>query len=385
MTMNDWPRIALRDIITQTKDRVSVEADKQYPNFGIYSFGRGLFAKPPIDGTSSSATSLFRAKAHQFVYSRLFAFEGAYGVVPAEFDGYFVSNEFPLFAADESKVIPDYLAWFFRNPAVWPGIARLTTGMGNRRQRIKPESLLDYEIPLPPLQEQHRIVSRIGWISAKLDFVRDAIEELESEMTAMLRSRFSRIVESAGRRTMEEVAPLVRRQAEIVEGMEYPELGVRSFGRGTFHKPPLDFLSIGSKRLYHIEPGDLVFSNVFAWEGAIAVAQQSDRGRFGSHRFITCVPIEGLATADFLCFYFLTPEGLRQINEASPGGAGRNRTLGLKKLAELQVPIPPYDQQIAFGRLLRKWQEIRDLRDCERGKLEAFVPSILNRAFRGEL
>jgi hypothetical protein len=59
---------------------------------------------------------------------------------------------------------------------------------------------------------------------------------------------------------------------------EYPELGIRSFGKGTFHKP-LDYLSVGTKRLFRIEPGDLVFSNVFAWEGAIAVAQKDDEGR----------------------------------------------------------------------------------------------------------
>jgi len=157
MSANGWPMVPLGEVITKSDDRVPVEADRQYPNFGIYSFGRGVFAKPPIDGTSSSATTLYKAKAHQFVYSRLFAFEGAYGVVPPAFDGYFVSNEFPLFRSDESKVIADYLGWFFRNPAVWPDIARLTTGMGNRRQRIKPEALLGYKVPLPSLEDQQRI------------------------------------------------------------------------------------------------------------------------------------------------------------------------------------------------------------------------------------
>jgi len=81
---------ALRDVV---EDAHSVEADKQYPNLGIYSFGRGLFHKQPIDGALTSATTLYRVRKGQFIYSRLFAFEGAYGAVAEEFDEYFVSGE----------------------------------------------------------------------------------------------------------------------------------------------------------------------------------------------------------------------------------------------------------------------------------------------------
>jgi type I restriction enzyme S subunit len=74
-------------------------------------------------------------------------------------------------------------------------------------------------------------------------------------------------------------------------------------------------------------PGDLLFTNVFAWEGAIAVARPEDAGRVASYRFISCVPKPDVATSQFLCFYFLTPEGLELIGAASPGSALRNRTL----------------------------------------------------------
>lgn len=80
-------------------------------------------------------------------------------------------------------------------------------------------------------------------------------------------------------RPMAEVAPLVRREESIDLNGSYPELGIRSFGKGTFHKPPLSGSDVGTKRLYRIEPGDLLFSNVFAWEGAIAIALPKDAGR----------------------------------------------------------------------------------------------------------
>jgi type I restriction enzyme, S subunit len=144
---------------------------------------------------------------------------------------------------------------------------------------------------------------------------------------------------------MAQVAPLVRRPVEIDPEALYPEIGVRSFGRGTFHKPDLEGAAVGTKRLFESRSGDLLFNIVFAWEGAVAVAQPSDHGRFGSHRFLTCVCDPQLAEPNFLEFYFATQIGRAQLLQASPGGAGRNRTLGLRALEDIRVPLPPLEEQ----------------------------------------
>jgi type I restriction enzyme S subunit len=146
-----------------------------------------------------------------------------------------------------------------------------------------------------------------------------------------------------------EIAPIIRRPVEIFHDQEYPELGIRSFGRGTFHKPALSGAAVGTKRLFRIEPGDLIFSNVFAWEGAIAVASSADAGRFGSHRFITCVVDAERADATFVKLYLTAScEGREQILKASPGGAGRNRTLGVEKMGHILVHLPPIEAQKAL-------------------------------------
>lgn len=84
-----------------------------------------------------------------------------------------------------------------------------------------------------------------------------------------------------------------------------------------------------------------MFSNIFSWEDAIAVARLEDHRRVGSHRFISCVPQPSIVTAKFLCFHFLTEDGLQH-----PGSAERNRTLGLKALDAIKVPVPPYKAQL---------------------------------------
>jgi type I restriction enzyme S subunit len=164
----------------------------------------------------------------------------------------------------------------------------------------------------------------------------------------------------------------------------YPELGIRSFGNGTFHKPALSGLELGSKRIFTIEVGDLLFNNVFAWEGAIAVAKPEDTGRFGSHRFITCVPNKDKATSRFLCFYFLTSEGLDLIRDASPGGAGRNRTLGLEALANISIPVPDIEAQFWFDKLHDHVGVMRKLQGEAAIERDALLPSSLAKAFNGE-
>lgn len=163
------------------------------------------------------------------------------------------------------------------------------------------------------------------------------------DTTGDLLGTYYAITQGSPRHPLGHVAPLLRRPIETDPTATYLEIGIRSFGKGTFHKLPVLGAELGSKRVFRIEPNDLLFNIVFAWEGAVAVARPGDRGRVGSHRFLTCVPKPDVATPSFLCFHFLTPEGLEQLGTASPGAAGRNRTLGQEALAKIPVPTPSID------------------------------------------
>ncbi|MFG1284521.1 restriction endonuclease subunit S [Xanthobacter autotrophicus] len=165
---------------------------------------------------------------------------------------------------------------------------------------------------------------------------------------------------------MGEIAPLVRRPVLTRAEELYREIGIRSFGKGVFHKAPVTGLDIADKRVFTVEPGDLLFNIVFAWEGAVAVATEAERGMIGSHRFLTCVTDKSKADARFLNYWFTQAEGRDQLLRASPGGAGRNRTLGVEKLAAIHVPLPPLDEQrrivARIEELAAKAEEARQLR-----------------------
>lgn len=157
----DWTTVELGQVLRLNRAAVTVDRGREYSNLGIYSFGRGVFPKPPISGDTTSAPTLYRVQAGQFIYSKLFAFEGAFAVVPPEFDGSFVSNEYPTFDVDETQALPDFLGAAICRARVWNDLRSQTVGIGHRRQRLHPDALMGYELPLPPLGEQQRIVDAL--------------------------------------------------------------------------------------------------------------------------------------------------------------------------------------------------------------------------------
>jgi hypothetical protein len=67
------------------------------------------------------------------------------------------------------------------------------------------------------------------------------------------------------------------------------------------------------------------------------------------------------------------------------GGAGRNRTLGIKALESIGVPVPPIERQRRFDALCEKVRTAGELRARADAELSALLPAILDRAFKGEL
>jgi type I restriction enzyme S subunit len=381
-----WIPTQLGDLLNTVSRPVVVQPTEEYRLLGVRLNGAGPFLREVKLGSQIAAGTLYMVEEEDFVYSRLFAWRGAFGVIGRDLSQSFVSNEFPLFQPRDNKIDVRFLCYWFRLPSSLRWVASDCSGSTPlTRNRYKEEYFLALKIPIPTLFEQRRIVSKIEHLSTKIEMGRGLHKDICRTSSAMLRSVFRDTVENAERVPIKEVAPLVRRPVDVQIDKAYPELGIRSFGNGTFHKPALAGSEVGTKKLYRIQPGDLIFNNVFAWEGAVAVAQPEDAGRVGSHRFITREPDLERVTADFLRFYFLTQEGLKKLGEASPGGAGRNRTLGLKKLDAIQVPVPPLGQQRWFDSLQMKVREAKAFQKKTAAELDALLPSILDKAFKGEL
>lgn len=378
--MTRWPRVSIGEMLERASEESRLEPDVRYHEVTIKLWGKGVISRGRVYGREVT-TNRRLVRADQFILSKIDARNGAVGVVPPELDGAIVSNDFPSFEVrDEERLSAAYFGWQAKSSG-FVELCRAASEGTTNRVRIKESRFLEQEILLPPLPEQQAIVARLDALSGKTQQLNEHIGEFEANADRLLAQRFRDAVKGAAHRLMGDVAPLVRREVAIDVDIGYPELGIRSFGKGTFHKPIVSGMDLGTKRLFSIEGGDLLFSNVFAWEGAIAIVRPEDHGRFGSHRFMTCVVDPSAALTEFLHYYLLSPEGLDKVREASPGGAGRNRTLGVKKLENIKVPIPTMDVQKSFVALLATVNALKARHATIRAANAALLPATLERLF----
>src|SRR6266446_3648870 len=180
---------------------------------------------------------------------------------------------------------------------------------------------------------------------------------------------------------------LERRPVKVKAEEQYREIGIYSFGRGIFHKEPKTGLEVGEKDLFQIREGDFILQITFAWEGAVGLASAAEDGLYGSIRFPTFRVDEKQCYPPYLVNYFRTPQGRDQLMKISPGSAGRNRVLSLKRIPEIFVPLPSLEDQrrivARIEELAARIEEARGLRREAVEEAEALFPSALKSLFEG--
>ncbi|MGA2541685.1 MAG: restriction endonuclease subunit S [Verrucomicrobiota bacterium] len=179
----------LRELVKLRSPDVVVRKEDIYQFAGVYCFGRGVFKSSCRSGMDFAYPRLTRLRAGQFVYPKLMAWEGAFGVVPPECHGCVVSTEFPVFEVDENRVLHEVLDIYFRTPAVWPDIAGASTGTNVRRRRLNPEDFLNYKLPLPSRKTQVTL--------RKVHSEVDALKRLQAETAAELDALLPAILDKA--------------------------------------------------------------------------------------------------------------------------------------------------------------------------------------------
>lgn len=279
---------------------------------------------------------------------------------------------------------------------------------GTTRTRISRSSLEKLLMPTPPFPEQQKIAAILTAVDDKLDVITRQIKTTQTLKHGLIQTLFSRGVgtqDASGQwvhhtelktvsslstsvpwdvMRLGDIAPLIRRPVEIHSDATYPELGLRSYGKGTFHKPALLGSEVGNKRLFEIKAGDLLFSNVFAWEGSVAVAKPEDDGRYGSHRYITCIVDKSRADTSYIFRYLITPAGIASLSLASPGGAGRNKTLGLGALANITIPLPPLAEQQKISQILDGVDAKLQVLEAKRCAVKSIKRGLMQKLLTGE-
>lgn len=376
--MKTWPSIALKEICTPAERYVTPTPGVVYRQLGVRLWGEGAYERERIDGASTKYARFNCIASDDLVVNKIWARNGAVAVATPDLADTYVSTEFPTFALDRKVIDPRWMRLVTKWQGFWSACDEMAQGTSGKN-RIKPGQFLSVKIPLPSLDVQQAIVKRFDGLADRVRQVEMNLNAVERDTELLLASRFHNAIAKAPLHQLCEVAPVVRRPVEIGVGTKYREIGARSFGKGLFSKPDFDGATATWEKPIWVKSGDLVLSNIKAWEGAIAVASDMHDGCIASHRYITCVPDPMQATANFISYYLLSEDGLEKIGVASPGTADRNRTLSLYNLGKIEVPVPALPIQQSFDRLQTQISALKAKHAAIRAANTALLPSTLER------
>lgn len=278
--MSKWPMVPLGEVLTHYREYIDSPEPIDYPKLSVKLYGKGVVLDAPVNGASLKMKKHQIAKAGQVILSEIWGKKGAIGFVPPEGEGALCTSHFFLFDVIHQQIVPGYLKYIFKANYLQEQLgseAFGTTGYA----AVRPKHLLSAMIPLPPYAEQHRLVERIDALAAKIEEASSLENQADYLKASLLMSEYHKIADNAPRSRLGDVAPLIRRPANVEPHLEYPQVSVRSFGKGTFHNPPLLGSEITWQKPYLVKNGDILISNIKAWEGAIAVAGPDDDGRYG--------------------------------------------------------------------------------------------------------
>lgn len=241
---------------------------------------------------------------------------------------------------------------YYLNGTLRRKIAKIA--QGDTVVHLYPSQLEGISIAFPQSTEQQKIADCLTSLDEVIAAQGRKVEALRTYKRGLKQQLFPREGETLPRRRFtgtagkgvwhtQKVSSLLSKvsdQVSVSPEQTYREVGIRSHGKGIFHKEAVNGKMIGEKRVFHVVDDALILNIVFAWEQAVATTSKSEVGMIASHRFPMYVAKPAKCNVRYVKEFFLTNVGKHLLGVASPGGAGRNKTLGQKEFENLEIALP---------------------------------------------
>ena len=399
-----WNEVAIGEIAKPISRPIDVLPGQTYRTIGVKWWGEGAYERETNDGSRTAARTLSRVCAGDLIINKIWVRHGSTAIASAAVDGCAASGEFPTFELDGNQVIPKWIHWQTKTRGFWTKCDALSRGTSGKN-RIKPELFLTVRIPLPPLAEQRRVVARIEELSAQIHEARtlsqQAVDEAEAIVQARTTNLFDRLdhFDRVAIRTLgvsEENPVQTGPFGTQLHASEFVESGVPVLNVGNVWPSGLRFdrldhvLPEKASQLsrYSLKSGDLLFARSGATLGKVClVPDQCDGWLMTGHLFRVRFDESRINNR----FAFAALRGARSIHEQVFGqvrGATRpgfNTTL----LGNVKFPLPPLAEQrrivAELDALQAEVDALKRLQAETAAELDALLPAILDRAFKGEL
>jgi len=212
----------------------------------------------------------------------------------------------------------------------------------------------------------------------KQDAALQAMREVMHQMHEMQTGNSTTMV------PLREILTPVSRAEIPLPGKTYRQLGVRLWGVGAYERESMDGAQTKYRKLSRVEAGDLVMNKIWARNGSVAVVPAELSGCYVSAEFPTYVPVREKLLPSWMAEVCRSQTFWIRCDEESRGTSGKNRIRPEKFLA-IEIPLPPLGQQQSVAELQKRVQSVREIQAEAAAELDALLPAILDKGFKGKL
>lgn len=391
-----YPLVRLEEGLQYRKEFITIDNLDSYKRPRVQLHAKGIVLRDEVSGAQIKTKTQQVCCKGELLVAEIDAKVGGFGIVPDELDGAIVSSHYFLFVVDEDRLNRRFLDYFIRTPAFRDQVE--AQGSTNYAA-IRPAHVLNYQMPLPPPEEQQRIVARIEGMAAAIREARNLRQKAGKEASALAlnhaASIFKRLAERYKPRRFDSFSPHVT-SGPRNWAKHYEESGERFYRAQdvgpdgavieeskVFIKPPPG----AQGRTATLQPGDLMLVITGATVGRVAVYSEGMYPGFVSQHVAICRLPRAEIDPVFVLWGLRNPDGQAQLVEQRYGQGKPG--LNLTNIRALSLSFPPLTEQRDIVAELNALQEEVDSLKRKQvetaAELDALLPAILDRAFKGEL
>lgn len=285
-----------------------------------------------------------------------------------------------------------FLYQYFQTNTYWDNI---NSGMnGSAQGGFNATKLSNLEIPLPPLSEQQRIVSKLDLLFEKIDksiaLHQKNMDEANVFMGSVLNDVFGELEEKYG---LQKVSDVVVKTNNVnpMNDLDKPftYIDISSIDNKSFQiVEPKQLIGkeAPSRAKKEVVLGDIVYSTTRPNLKNISIVNKEYDNPIASTGF--CVLRVNENTINSYLFYYLITDKLFEQIEPNIRGAQYPATSD-KDLKNCNIPNTPLNIQQKVVKYLdeisEKTEKIKQVQKAKMNSLKALKASILDQAFKGEL
>lgn len=152
--------VKLNEILSRNEEQIEIEESEVYTQVTVRLWGKGVCKRDEVKGSEIKSKKRYLIKENQFIISKIDARHGAYGLVPNELNKAITTADFLTYNLD-FKILPQYFEWIFRQKKFIEQCLRASSGTTNRI-RLQESKFLDFDIPLPSIEQQKEIIRQLN-------------------------------------------------------------------------------------------------------------------------------------------------------------------------------------------------------------------------------